>query len=249
MSKTWSLITVTYNSQDALSRHPHQELPSSIEWIVVDNASDDGSVDVARALGAKVVSQSENLGFSAANNVGARCAEGEFLGFVNPDVVPNFADLPLLERELQSSGGIVAPQLTNDDGTLQPNGRGAPYLTRKVKNRLLIGDKGNERYRLYAPRDRVILADWVTGAALAMSAADFRVLGGWDERFFLYYEDTDICMRANSLNMPIRVVGDCRWSHSWARETATVAWQPWRNEVHSAIKFYRRYPKFLIPHR
>src|SRR5690606_22918973 len=109
-----SLITVTYNSAEVLREYWTQDLGPEIEWIVVDNASSDDSAGVARELGADhVVRLPRNVGFSAANNVGAALASGEALGFMNPDVrvVPESA-IELADRALRDAV-VIAPQLLN----------------------------------------------------------------------------------------------------------------------------------------
>jgi len=129
-----TLITVTYNSGAALTGFwTHGKIPDGIEWIVVDNSSQDGSAQLARDLGAALVIElSQNKGFSAANNLGLAAARGEFIGFVNPDVRVNFDNLPELNRIALLENAVVSPQLLNSDGSLQPNGRGFPFLVDKV---------------------------------------------------------------------------------------------------------------------
>ena len=94
-----SLVTVTFNSAATL-RHFWADWPrEACEWIVVDNCSTDDSVAVAESLGACVLRLSENVGFSAANNVGARMATGDVLGFLNPDVTATCAGVERLGSE------------------------------------------------------------------------------------------------------------------------------------------------------
>uniref|UniRef100_UPI003CFAFC34 glycosyltransferase n=1 Tax=Campylobacter coli TaxID=195 RepID=UPI003CFAFC34 len=94
-SNQWTLISVSYNSGEALRRFwLDAALPHSVRWIVVDNASTDDSVSVARAAGAEVIQLSENIGFGAANNLGFEQADSPYVGFVNPDVRVDFDSLP-----------------------------------------------------------------------------------------------------------------------------------------------------------
>jgi N-acetylglucosaminyl-diphospho-decaprenol L-rhamnosyltransferase len=80
-SPLWSVVTVTYNSA-AILRHCWYEAAKPFEWIVVDNGSQDDSADVAEELGARVVRLAANVGFSAANNIGARHSSAPYLFFV-----------------------------------------------------------------------------------------------------------------------------------------------------------------------
>ncbi|WP_051297390.1 glycosyltransferase [Brevibacterium album] len=246
----WSLITVTYNSADRLREYwSGFRADDRVEWIVVDNASTDGTVEFARSLGAQVIQLDENRGFGAANNVGFASARGEYTAFVNPDVAADVANLSVLERLIGDRHLLVSPQLVNDDGSLQPNGRGWPYLTDKVLNRL-APERVQGRYRLSAERDRALTpVVWLTGAAVAGRHETFELLDGpWDDHFFLYYEDTDLALRARRAGIPSAVTSQVFWTHGWARETAgRFRLTPWKREVSSMLKFYARYPHLLSP--
>jgi GT2 family glycosyltransferase len=243
----WTIITVTYNSAPALSEHPLSIRSDSVEWIVVDNASSDDSAAIAESLGARVIRLENNVGFARANNIGVLSSDGSHLLFLNPDVVPDLADLEQLEQVLAKDGGIVAPQLLNSDLTLQPNGRGAPYLIRKIRNRILTSREMNRSYWLFAEPQEIRRVNWVMGAAIAMLREDFEKIRGWNEEYFIYYEDTDICLRTAKMNMPVRVDGHCRWVHLWARETSGLSLRAWWYEIRSAALFYSSHPQFLIP--
>ncbi len=225
-------------------------MPKSIRWIVVDNASVDDSREVAKSLGAHVVSLDHNIGFGAANNVGFKLAESPYIAFVNPDVTIPWDSLPVLAVAIDRSSGLVSPQLINMDGSLQPNGRGWPYLLRKVQNRLGNSSKPNA-YRLYADRGEYREVVWMIGAAVLGSREAFdRLNGPWDERFFVYYEDKDLCLRARAIGLSSIVVGDVQWIHGWERATTTLNVAAWRREFASMATFYARYPALLlgIPH-
>lgn len=245
-STTWTLVTVTFNSASTLREFwPRIEPNTTFEWIVVDNASQDDSVHVAAELGARVISLPQNLGFGAANNVGFRNSISEFVAFVNPDITPNPADLSLLGTYLRDHpNNLVSPQLVNGDGTLQPNGRGLPYLLNKVRNRTnpstLVGS-----YLRFAGLGEKLPVEWLMGAVVAGSRERFEELGPWDERFFVYYEDADLGLRNSKLSGKSIVLGDARWSHGWARETTNASWSAWKRELPSLMKFYSRYPHLL----
>lgn len=243
----WSLITVTYNSDRDLSRFwSSLSIPDSeIEWIVVDNASSDRSADIAENLGARVIRLDKNLGFGAANNVGFSSASGDYVAFVNPDVEIDLDGLRNLEDHLDSNqSDLVSPQLTNPDGTLQPNGRGMPYLVYKILNRLrpqsLVG-----RYLLTAEGDEVVACEWLMGAVVAGRRSHLAALGPWDPHFFVYYEDSDLGLRNRRHGGRSVVLGASRWVHGWARETETASVAAWRREIPSLMKFYSRYPRLL----
>lgn len=243
---TWSLITVTFNSARTLTEY-WRSFPTapSTEWIVVDNHSSDDSVATAKALGARVISLNSNLGFGAANNIGFRESNGDFVAFVNPDVRVDVTDLPRLEHELtKDPRSLVAPQLVNHDGSLQPNGRGLPYLINKVRNRT-TPDELLGSYLHFAEHGQIVPVDWLMGAVVAGRRAHLADLGPWDERFFVYYEDSDLGLRNARIGGTSKILGDARWQHGWARETTAPSLSAWRRELPSMMKFYSRYPRLL----
>jgi len=238
-----TLITVTFNSADALSRFWDRPLPGGVEWIVVDNASQDGTAELASRLGARVIRADENKGFSYANNLGLASARSDVVGFVNPDLRIDEPGLRALRELALDRRALVAPQLVNGDGSLQPNGRGYPFLTAKIRNRLLGDDP---RYLLLADGDEPRPVCWFMGAAVFGSRVTIDAIGGWDSHFFLYYEDKDICLRAWSAGIEVLVSPSARFVHGWARETTSISFAPWRRELASMAKFYWRYPEFLL---
>lgn len=250
MTIRWSLITVSYNSAETLRSHWASPRSSHVEWIVVDNASKDESADVAEALGATVIRLDTNRGFGGANNVGFRAAQGDYIAFVNPDIIVDFDSLTDLERSLQLQGDtLLGPQLVYPDGTLQPSGRGVPSMTDKVLSRL--GNKRvRDRYYMTANPGQIREVAWLVGAAVVSKKSTFERLGQqgpWDERFFVYYEDADIALRAWRDGIPVRVIGDAQWVHSWARETSgKFSFTPWKLELGGMWAFYTRYPAMFL---
>lgn len=240
-----SLITVSYNSARDLERFWAGQQFVPYQWTVVDNNSSDDSREVARRLGAQVVELDSNRGFSAANNIGASVTDSDVLIFCNPDVTVTPAGIEALADDAMEHGGIVAPQLINADGSLQENGRGTPFVTRKIKHLLRLRD---DRYQRFAPPGELIDVVWVMGAALAVTRADFEALGGWDDGFFVYYEDADLGLRAWQRGMSVKVDGGVRWQHGWGRETGRgFSARAWRLELASATRFYGKHPYCLAP--
>jgi GT2 family glycosyltransferase len=239
----WTLITVTFNSEKVLARN-FDRAPQGVRRLVVDNASSDESVNVAADRGAEVIQLDSNCGFSAANNIALSKSDTDLVAFVNPDVRVDYSRLDTLARSVKRLGGLVAPQLAYPDGSLQPNGRQLPFLTRKVSNRL--SSKRSDYFRIATPGE-VIRVAWAIGAAVSGTRSTFVKLGGWDERFFVYYEDSELGLRAWESGLPFHVLGDVVWTHEWARETTTVKWPAWKREIASASRFYFRRPELLAP--
>ncbi|MFN8502092.1 glycosyltransferase family 2 protein [Kouleothrix sp.] len=168
-----SLIVVTYNSA-ALAPGCLAALDAAEyaprELIVVDNASADGTAALvaARFPQARLLANRENVGFGRACNQGAQAARGELLVFLNPDVTVTPGWLAALTRHLAAhpDAAIICPTTLYPD---EPPPRAATLVAETAA---------------------------VPGCALAIRRAAWQQLGGFDERFFLYWEDTDLCWRA-----------------------------------------------------
>jgi N-acetylglucosaminyl-diphospho-decaprenol L-rhamnosyltransferase len=246
MTPSAALVTVTYNSSQDLKEHWAHARSLGVDWIVVDNGSSDDSALVAEGLGARVARLPRNMGFSAANNIAAEMARADCLIFLNPDVQATAEGITHLAQIAVDLDACVAPQLINPDGTEQENGRYAPYLYRKFLHYFGSG-ASRTAYEIVAAPGELKQVTWVIGAAIAVPASIFRQIGGWDPTFFVYYEDSDICLRARDHGYLTLLSGGVRWIHGWKRATRrSLSFQAWKMEFSSAFKFYRRYPKLLL---
>lgn len=240
-----ALITVTFNSAETLE-HFWSDWTTfpEWEWIVVDNGSTDSTVTTARRLGARVIELPQNHGFAAANNIGYAATTADFIGFVNPDVTATPESLEKLRQWSADLDAIVGPQLRNADGSRQPNGRGLPTLSAKIRNRISAPD---ERYLLFAADAHPRAVFWLMGAAVFGHRSHFDATGAWDSHFFLYYEDSDLGLRSWAAQIPVMLVPEAEMVHGWARETAgRFRLTPWLRELSSMRKFYARYPSLLL---
>lgn len=244
----WTLITVTYNSADDLATHWAVEEPRDFRWIVVDNGSSDGTVALARELADLCIVNSGNTGFAAANNLGLEQVDTTYVGFANPDVrVGSGWQMPL-EETIARTGGLVVPQLVYPDGSEQPSTRGLPYFSSKIRNRL---SPESERGRAYARTGHSVptYIAWAMGAGVCARTEVFRELGGWDDDYFLYYEDHEIGLRAWQRGLTVAVDPRARWVHSWQRATTRLDLAAWRREFGSMKTFFRSHPEFLVAPR
>ncbi|MEX2246426.1 MAG: glycosyltransferase family 2 protein [Dehalococcoidia bacterium] len=216
-----SVVIVTYNSSDVIGRclaslrehSPHD----TVEVIVVDNASSDGTPDLIRRdfPWVLVFECGDNAGVSAGVNVGVSFSQGPYIATINPDCRFDADALTPLTAYLRDHPdvGIVAPQLLDDDGAVQLSCRAFPgYATALFSRyspltRLLPGNRFSRRY-LMSGFDHASLrdVDWVSGAAMMFPRPVYDRLRGWDERFFLFSEDVDFCKRVHDAGL--RVVYD-----------------------------------------
>ena len=205
-----SAVCVSYNCADllrlALASLAAQEVDGGLEVIVVDNASRDGSAAAAAGVpGAEVIALERNAGFGAANNVGARRARGELLLFANPDVDVPPGVLGALKGFLDREAGAAAagPKLVGRDGRLQkfcarkfPNLLNLIFLVSGVEESRWAGSPLAHRYYptpFYGRGPSPV--DALTGAFILVRRRAFEAVGGFDEGYFLYGEDVDLCRR------------------------------------------------------
>jgi len=184
----------------------NQTVAGQMEIIVIDNHSDDDSIGILRNRlvdfpNVAVVEARKNLGFGKGNNLGERYATGEFVLILNPDTEPQPGAIEKLIEVLKSddSIGIIAPKLVFPDGTARDSYRTFPTVTDLVIKRTFLRHFFPGRLKRYLQHERdpftVRDTDWVVGACMFMRRSFFEDLHGFDTRFFLFFEDTDLCRR------------------------------------------------------
>lgn len=241
-----TIVTVTHNSAGDLKKWWSNTDTQAFPWIVVDNNSKDRSAELANSLGAaRVLVQGRNVGFAKACNLGLQEAETEIVGFVNPDVAINANDIPKIEAIIAKSDQLLSPQLILPDGRLQPNGRGKPYLAQKIVGRIDRQEAESNGYYIFAKQWEVKPVEWLIGACVFGRKSTFRRLGGWNERFFIYYEDADLGLRAKQAGVTSALIGSISWTHAWKRETSLPSLRAWKNELASMFHFYSAYPELF----
>ncbi len=217
-----SIVLVTYNSERCLA-DCLRSLGNQGERIVVDNASTDSSVDVARREGARVIANRENRGFAAAANQGAREASSDLVLFLNPDTVllEGLDGLESTLREHPEWAG-AAGLLVGDDGAPQSG-----FSVRRLPtfwslafevlglNSLWPANPVNRRYRhLDLSLDQLVEVEQPAGACLMVRKGEWERLGGFDEGFNpLWYEDVDFCFRLKQVGGQLILDPRCRFRH------------------------------------
>jgi len=204
-----SIIIVSWNVKvhldaciESILRHPPV---AEYEIIVVDNASTDGTAVEIRGKypDVEVVTNFNNAGFARANNQGVALAAGDYLFILNPDTLflPNSVNELIAFMDHHPEIGICGPRVLNEDFTLQRSVRGFPTWSMAFARHTLLGKLGMFRGSLAAWRcrdfDYALQADveQLIGAAMLVRRDVFERVGGFDERFFMYYEEVDLCKR------------------------------------------------------
>lgn len=196
--KKLSIIIVNYQSRNHLEKcleSLNKFFAEKPQIVVVNNdrGEDLGNLKTSYPF-FTLINNPENVGFGRAHNQGASVSRGEVLLFLNPDTEIIKGDIKSVLENLNSRGiGILGPQLLNQHDKVQPWSLGKEIsLARLLKNNLGFY---NDHKRLWESREKVEVG-WISGAALFIKKSLFQKLGGFDENFFLYFEDVDLCQRA-----------------------------------------------------
>lgn len=261
MTPAVTVIVVNYDS----GRHLRACLESvakeleGIDWcgVVVDNASpSDGVGTIENWLTTRltILTNDTNRGFGAAVNQAVRASRpAPLLWLLNPDCrVLNGAFVTLsAQLEMHPECAIVAPQLLNADGTIQQSARGEAtvwtglfgrhgLLTRVMPNSKLARE--NLRARdLVASGEASVEIDWAMGASLLLRRDVFDEVGGFDERFFLYWEDADLCRRMREAGHSVRYVPGARVMHLGGESSRRAHRLATRAFHRSAYLYYSKY--------
>ena len=207
-----SIIIVNYKSEKYLekciSSVKEEVLGVEYEIIVVNNDEVAGNAYM-RSLPAEiqVINTGKNIGFGAACNLGAKNAHGEILWFLNPDTeiisesITEFqpkADPPLAEiLKLLRKGsiGVIGPRLIDDKNKTQEwiAGREVTLLS------ILLNNLGYKRDKKIWESKKLIECAWISGASMFVRKDVFKKVGGFDEKFFMYFEDIDLCKRIRQI--------------------------------------------------
>lgn len=187
-------------------------LPSA-EVIVVDNASTDDSLDMLRLEfpWVRVIANESNVGFTHANNQGIVASQGRYVLFLNPDTEVSGDALNLMVGYADSHAGvgIVGPQLRYADGSHQSSRRRFPtiatfFLEATVLQRWWPRNRILDRYyMLDRPDNAISQVDWVVGACMLVRRSVLDRIGGFDESFFMYSEELDLCRRAVAIGWQV----------------------------------------------
>jgi len=190
----------------ALGAVPHR-------FVLTLNAGEDAAFvealpDSVRAR-LRLIVNARPRGFGANHNAALRDADSDFVVAADPDLAIDHPIFGALDAALSDPRcGIVAPLAETPEGVVEDNGRALVTPARLLRRRML--GRGRE-----APRetDGRIDVDWLAGLFLAMRTETFRTLGGFDERYYLYCEDVDLCLRARQHGLSVALLCGLRITH------------------------------------
>ncbi len=210
-----SIILVNYNGADIvidclnyLEKYIDKD---NCEIIIVDNNSQDNSIDIIENQFPyiKLIKLPKNIGFGAGNNAGAKIATGEFLFLLNTDTILIENTPELLSHYLHQNQdvGVVSSRITFKDGSYQLSCGKLPNLIVEFidKIRYSLDRKWHSIFSTVYDKQYSSVQEvgWVTGACLMIRRDIFEKLGGFDESFFMYFEDKDLCKRVHDAGFKV----------------------------------------------
>lgn len=256
-----SIIIVNYNNA-GLTRECVKNFKSHLsnaqaEIIVVDNSNDELLAEMlaTRYPDVRYLGMTKNVGFGQGNNVGIAQATGRYIAITNYDITcfPGALDKLVVYMDAHPDVGIAAPQLLNPDGSVQQSYYRFHTLLTPIYRRLMVGRMsfGKKHLDSFLMRDVSMTEprdiDWALGAFLFIRRSALDRVGLFDKRFFLYFEDTDLCRRFWAHGFKVRYLPQIRMLHLHLRDSAnTMGVWALRNKVTrihlmSALKYFLKY--------
>ena len=252
-----AIAIVSYNTREHLcSCLATVQMEGAREVIVVDNASSDGSPEMVREEypSATLCANATNLGYGAAANQAIASCTAEYVLLLNSDTLLQSGALKALSDYLTQhpQAAIVGPRLVDPEGQLQAscypfptplntlleNSTTAILLGRLIRRHIPI--LRNSYLRTW-PHTSARLVPWLKGAALAIRRTAFQAVGGFDESYFMYFEDADLCYRLNAAGWQIHFAPVTTVVHVGGAST-----MQWRTEMAmqllaSTLQFYQQH--------
>jgi len=257
----WAAVVVNYEAGELLSAcvrslladDPGPDGAGTPEVVVVDNGSTDGSIAALRAAlpadlaEVRILTPGRNLGYAAAANVGIAATTAPVVAVCNPDldVAPGTGAAMVARFDAEPDLAALGPRIENPDGSLYPSARRDPGIGDAIGHALfgIVAPRNRftRRYRQLdldpaRPRD----VDWVSGAMLYLRRRALTSVGGWDERYFMYMEDVDLCWRLRRLGWRVAYEPAGRATHVQGASTDRTPYRMIAEHHRSAFRFADR---------
>lgn len=206
-----------------------------VQTVVVDNTSEEGCWLMLKNNfpEVKYLTQENNLGFGKAQNIGLRAVEARYYFILNPDTffLPGAKTLERLYQFMENNPkiGLAGPQLLNSDGSLQYSCYRFPGFWLPLFRRSTLGLKPFFRKKIerYLMKDfnhqKTQPIDWLMGSAMFARGRALKEVGLFDERFWMYFEDCDLCRRFWEAHWPVYYIHDIKIKHRHGRDSAKIS--------------------------
>ncbi len=224
-----SIVIVSYNCKDVLAdclKAIYSDRKSETwEVIVVDSNSQDNPQELVKKFPRIIfIPNSKNIGFSKANNLGVRYSRASYILFLNPDTIPPMGSISQLlsfaQSENMSNLGAVSPMLLNKDGSIQPSCYHLPSIIGAIKE-FWLGKKG-QYLKYYPDQDKPTKIDIAVGACILMPRLTYDLIGGWDERYFIFFEDLEMGRQIKKKRLDFWYIPHARIVHLHGESTGKL---------------------------
>jgi GT2 family glycosyltransferase len=257
---TLAVIIVSWNVRALLAACLQSLTPDSCsllpEVVVVDNASADGSAAMVAAEfpWVRLIANTENRGFTGGNNQGLAVSAGRYVFFLNPDTVVVGDALATMVAYLDAHPevGALGPHLRYSDGSLQSSRRRFPtFATALFESTPLAwrwpNNRWARRYRMEdQPADGVREVDWLVGAALMVRREVLNQVGGFDEGYFMYSEELDLCRRIKQAGWRIVYLPTAQIIHYEGRSSEQIVAARHIRFQTSKVRYFRKFHGPLV---
>lgn len=201
-----------------------ENLPAGDETeILIVNNDEEALDEVADELWGKInlriLELQKNVGFGRAHNAGFKQSQSEYVLFLNPDtrILPGALQSLLNIFARNEKIGIVGPLLVDSAGEVQPDCFGARHTPFSTIKRKIFKRHG----RKICAGGEIFETDWISGGAMLVRRDVFEKVGGFDEHYFMYFEDADLCLRAKKLGLKIAVIPSALVFHESGKSFAS----------------------------
>jgi len=232
-----SIIIVNYNTKEktlACLRSLHEADFSGLtkEILLIDNHSLESiEVEAKSVINDLIyIQNNENVGMGAGNNVGIRRSQGDYVLILNPDTQVEAGAIKTMLNYLQKNQdtGLVGPELIYPDGAPQDSCYRYPNLILPLVRRTFLGGFAKDYLDYYLMKNLDLTkpqaVDWIMGSCLLIRKEVLNKVGLFDERFFMYFEDTDLCRRINNSGFKVVYLPTARVVHFHGRASAKKHW-------------------------
>ncbi|MFA6105182.1 MAG: glycosyltransferase family 2 protein [Patescibacteria group bacterium] len=232
------VVIVNFNGKEQIDRclaSLYSDIKISglnVKVVVVDNASSDGSIALLseKYPEAEKLLLQENRGFGAAQNIGLKSVKANYYFVLNPDTF-FFSNESVLRKlynfmEKESSVGMAGPKIVYPDGALQLSCYRFPTFWHPLFTRTRLHTERGKKYHRHLTMKDVEHnfkrpVDWLMGSAMFIRGAAFEKVGYFDERFWMYYEDSDLCRRFWENNLSVYYFPEAKIEHVHGRGSAS----------------------------
>lgn len=208
---------LTHNCVESILEHEYNK---SIEFIIIDNASNNNDFENLEKLtlkfeNLKLIKSKINLGFAAGNMYGYQFASGDYIAFINSDVLFTSPVLDKLKNFIieNPNAGVCGPQILNSDLQETTSFRHFEGVRYKLFGKKFLEATSPAKPSLLKKYEKPIAVDFIIGSFMFFNLEAFKKIGGFDCNTFLYYEETDICFRLKKIGYSTYFIPSLQYIH------------------------------------